>query len=149
MGTQANPHGNSNDGDMPAEIDFSKGTRGKFFRAGARISLPVYLEAEVQDYLAKRAKACGIEVAELVNELLKKDIECMWCPWATTWWASCTPARSMARCTRWLDSNTAIQLRDVLWATPASLARAVRFSNCPTRPAHRRTKRWKLPRSCT
>lgn len=71
MGTQANP----NDDDMPAEIDFSKGTRGKFFKSGARLNLPVYLEAEVQAYLADRAKARGIEVAQLVNELLKKDIE--------------------------------------------------------------------------
>ena len=71
MGTQASP----NDDDMPAEIDFSKGTRGKFFKAGARLNLPVYLEAEVQAYLADRAKARGIEVAQLVNELLKKDIE--------------------------------------------------------------------------
>ena len=71
MGTQANPL----DDDMPAEIDFSKGTRGKFFKPGARLNLPVYLEAEVQAYLADRAKARGIEVAQLVNELLKKDIE--------------------------------------------------------------------------
>ena len=71
MGTQANPL----DDDMPAEIDFSKGTRGKFFKAGVRLNLPVYLEAEVQAYLADRAKARGIEVAQLVNELLKKDIE--------------------------------------------------------------------------
>ena len=71
MGTQANP----NDDDMPTEIDFSKGTRGKFFKPGARLDLPVYLEAEVQAYLADRAKARGIEVAQLVNELLKKDIE--------------------------------------------------------------------------
>jgi post-segregation antitoxin (ccd killing protein) len=33
------------------------------------------LDAEVQAYLAARAKARGIEVAQLVNELLKKDIE--------------------------------------------------------------------------
>lgn len=71
MGTQANRH----DDDMPGEIDFSKGVRGKFFQPGARLNLPVYLEAEVQAYLADRAKARGIEVAQLVNELLKKDIE--------------------------------------------------------------------------
>lgn len=63
------------DDDMPAEIDFSKGTRGKFFRPDARLSLPVYLDAEVQDYLAARAKARGVDVGQLVNELLKKDIE--------------------------------------------------------------------------
>jgi len=35
----------------------------------------MYLEAEVQVCLADRAKAGGIEVAQLVNELLKKNIE--------------------------------------------------------------------------
>jgi hypothetical protein len=48
---------------------------GKFFTPGAALHLPVYLDAEVQAYLAARAKARGIEVAQLVNELLKKDIE--------------------------------------------------------------------------
>jgi hypothetical protein len=57
---------------MSAEIDFSKGARGKFFTPGAAMHLPVYLYAEVQAYLAARAKARGIEVAQLVNELLKK-----------------------------------------------------------------------------
>jgi hypothetical protein len=70
MGTPATP----ND-DMPAEIDFSKGTRGKFFRPNARLSLPVYLDADVQDYLSARAQARGIGVDQLVNDLLKKDIE--------------------------------------------------------------------------
>ena len=31
--------------------------------------------ADVQDYLSARANARGIDVAQLVNELLKKDIE--------------------------------------------------------------------------
>jgi hypothetical protein len=66
---------NQPDDDIPGEIDFSKGQRGRFFRAGVRLKLPVYLEADVQDYLAARAKTLGIEVAQLVNELLKKDIE--------------------------------------------------------------------------
>jgi hypothetical protein len=71
MGTHATPTTTT----RPLEIDFSKGTRGKFFKSGARLSLPVYLDADVQDYLSARAKARGIEVAQLVNELLKKDIE--------------------------------------------------------------------------
>ena len=61
--------------DMPAEIDFSNVTRGKFYRPDTRISLPVYLEAEVQAHLAQRAQARGVDMAQLVNELLKKDIE--------------------------------------------------------------------------
>jgi hypothetical protein len=65
----------TSDDDMPAEIDFSKGTRGKFFKPGAVFNLPIYLEADVQTYLAARAKARGVEIGQLVNELLKKDIE--------------------------------------------------------------------------
>jgi hypothetical protein len=58
---------------MPAEIDFSNATRGKFHRPGMRISLPVYLEADVQAHLAQRAHARGVDMAQLVNELLKKE----------------------------------------------------------------------------
>lgn len=60
---------------MKDEYDFSKGTRGKFYRPGAKLTLPVYLEHEVQTYLAQRAAARGVELSELVNELLRKDIE--------------------------------------------------------------------------
>lgn len=71
MGTQSN----SPDTDMPAEIDFSKGVRGKFAQPGVTQSLPVYLDAEVQAYLSVRAQARGVEISQLVNELLRKDIE--------------------------------------------------------------------------
>lgn len=71
MGTQTNPH----DDDMPAEINFSGAQRGKFFRPGAQINTPVYLDAEVQKYLSARAQAKGVDIASLVNSLLKKDIE--------------------------------------------------------------------------
>jgi len=40
----------------------------------ARDNLPVYLDAEVQAYFSARAKARGVDVGQLVNELLKKDI---------------------------------------------------------------------------
>ena len=72
MNTQAtNPH----DDDMPAEIDFSGGVRGKFFKPDARLNVPLYLEPQVQAYLAERAQAKGIGYTQLVNDLLKKDIE--------------------------------------------------------------------------
>jgi len=60
---------------MKSEYDFSKAERGKFFRKDAVLDLPVYLEAGVRDYLTERAKAKGVEVNELVNDLLKRDIE--------------------------------------------------------------------------
>lgn len=71
MGTHATPL----DDDMPAEIDFSKGTRGKFYRPATRISLPVYLDDQVQATLSALASAKGVELSALVNELLRKDIE--------------------------------------------------------------------------
>lgn len=61
--------------DMPAEIDFSKGTRGKFFRPGAKLNLPVYLDDQVQSRLAALADAKGVDFSVLVNDLLRKDIE--------------------------------------------------------------------------
>jgi hypothetical protein len=66
------PH---DDGDMPAEIDFSKGVRGKFYRPGTKLNLPVYLDEAVQSYLAARADSKGVDLSALVNDLLKKDIE--------------------------------------------------------------------------
>ncbi len=59
---------------MKKEYDFSNGERGKFFRPDVVLDLPVYLDADVREYLTARAKAKGIEVNDLVNELLKRDI---------------------------------------------------------------------------
>jgi len=63
------------DDDLPAEIDFSGGTRGKFYRPDATLNLPVYLDAEVQSRLARLANAKGIDFSALVNAMLRKDIE--------------------------------------------------------------------------
>lgn len=63
------------DDDMPAEIDFSKGERGKFYRPGAKLNMPIYLDEQVQDALAAIATTKGQELSTLVNDLLKKDIE--------------------------------------------------------------------------
>jgi hypothetical protein len=59
---------------MKDEYDFSKAERGKFFRPEALLKIPVYLEPDVRRYLSERAKAKGIEVNDLVNDLLKRDI---------------------------------------------------------------------------
>lgn len=60
---------------MKSEYDFSKGERGKFFHPEARHHLPVYLEEEVECYLQERAVSKGIDMAQLVNDLLKRDIQ--------------------------------------------------------------------------
>lgn len=59
---------------MRDEYDFSKGERGKFYDPKAKVHLPLYLDAEVLDYFSARAKAKGVELNVLVNDLLKKDI---------------------------------------------------------------------------
>lgn len=60
---------------MREEYDFSKGERGKFYRPGAELHLPVYLDADVQTALTALASAKGVDISVLVNDLLKKDIE--------------------------------------------------------------------------
>ena len=59
---------------MKDEYDFSKGVRGKLFRKDAVLKIPVYLEPEVRRFISERAKAKGIEVGDLVNNLLKRNI---------------------------------------------------------------------------
>ena len=57
------------------EYDFSKAARGRFYREGAVLAPPVHLEPEVLAFLSARAAARGVSLNELVNALLKKDIE--------------------------------------------------------------------------
>jgi hypothetical protein len=65
---------NPQDDDIPSEINFSGGIRGKFHRPNARLNLPVYLDADVQTYLTALAARKGVPLSELANDLLKKDI---------------------------------------------------------------------------
>lgn len=60
---------------MKDEYDFSQGERGKFYRPGLKLQLPVYLDDEVLMYLRERARSKGIEVNRLVNDMLKRDID--------------------------------------------------------------------------
>ena len=57
---------------MREEYDFSKGERGKFYTPNAKLNLPVYLDQEVLDYFSAKARAKGVELNQLVNDLLKK-----------------------------------------------------------------------------
>jgi len=62
------------DDDLPDEIDFSGGTRGKFHLPNARLNLPIYLEADVQSRLAAIAAEKGVPLSDLANDMLKKEI---------------------------------------------------------------------------
>jgi hypothetical protein len=60
---------------MKPEYDFTKGKRGKFFRRDAEMRVPIYLDADVLRYLAERAAQEGMPLGEMVNGLLKREIQ--------------------------------------------------------------------------
>jgi len=59
---------------MKDEYDFSKGTRGQFYKADAKLNIPVYLDTDVEDFFAAKAKEKGVNIQQLINALLRKDI---------------------------------------------------------------------------
>jgi hypothetical protein len=66
----------SNESEMPAEIDFSKGVRGRHHvPAGAKVFLPVSIERSVWQYFAEKAEQRGVDLSDLVTDVLKRDIE--------------------------------------------------------------------------
>lgn len=60
---------------MKKEYDFSKGERGKFYRADARLNLPVYLEPDIAEFIQKYSKDKNKDVQAIVNEWLRNNIE--------------------------------------------------------------------------
>jgi hypothetical protein len=60
---------------MKPEYDFAKGERGKFYQPNADIRLPIYLDADVQNYLEERAAVKGVPLNEMINGLLKREIQ--------------------------------------------------------------------------
>jgi hypothetical protein len=60
---------------MKKEYDFSHAARGKFYRKNLTLRIPIYLDAKLQNQLETIAKKKGQDVQELVNKLLKKEID--------------------------------------------------------------------------
>ncbi len=59
---------------MREEYNFSKGERGKFYRQGAKLNLPVYLEDEVMNFVERIANKKGTDINSVVNKLLRGDM---------------------------------------------------------------------------
>jgi hypothetical protein len=59
---------------MKKQYDFSKGERGKFYRADATQNLPVYLSEDVRKFVEDIADKTHRDVSTVVNDLLKSDI---------------------------------------------------------------------------
>jgi len=60
---------------MKREYDFSHAVRGKFYRKGAELRLPIYLDTKLQSQLERLAQRKGKELGEVVNQLVKKEME--------------------------------------------------------------------------
>lgn len=62
--------------DMPAEIDFSGGVRGlHHVPPGAKVWMPASIERSVWEYFSGKAEQRGLDLSELLTEVLKRDIE--------------------------------------------------------------------------
>ncbi|MBP1699079.1 MAG: hypothetical protein HGA41_06375 [Syntrophaceae bacterium] len=60
---------------MRKEYDFSKGERGKFYRADMKLNIPIYLDEEVSAFVDKIASKKRMDRSSVVNELLRGDIK--------------------------------------------------------------------------
>ena len=59
---------------MKEEYDFSNAERGKFYLPNAQLNIPVYLDQDIENWFTEKAKAKGVNLQSLINELLRKDI---------------------------------------------------------------------------
>ncbi|ALG67694.1 hypothetical protein [Beggiatoa leptomitoformis] len=64
---------------MKDKYDFSNAEQGKFYRPLEELDIPIYLDNEVKAFfiqkLRARAKDQSFSLNEMINALLKKDIE--------------------------------------------------------------------------
>ena len=52
---------------MKKEYDFSKGTRGKFYRKNDCLNLPIYMDDDVAEFVRKYAKRKKVDSQTIVN----------------------------------------------------------------------------------
>ena len=60
---------------MKKEYDFSNAEQGKFYKKNREIQLPVYLDKKVSDFFLKISKSKDVDLSNLVNKILLKEIE--------------------------------------------------------------------------
>ena len=60
---------------MKREYDFSNAERGKFYRAGAKMVFPIYLDAALQKQLEPFARNQGKGIGQIVNDILKNQLQ--------------------------------------------------------------------------
>ena len=62
---------------MKKEYDFTKAEQGKFYRPLSKLYIPIYLDKEILEYFlkSKKKKDKNFSLSEIINALLRKDIE--------------------------------------------------------------------------
>lgn len=60
---------------MKRDYDFSKAVTGKFYRKGAELRLPIYLDVKLQKQLERLAEKNGKDLNDLVNQLVQREVE--------------------------------------------------------------------------
>ena len=66
----------NNNGTIPEEVDFSRGVRGlHYIPKDAKVMMPASIEKGVWEYFSGKAARRGVDLSELLTEVLKRDIE--------------------------------------------------------------------------
>ena len=60
---------------MKDEYDFSNAEQGKFYIPPEEIQVPIYLDQDIVRFLSQKCESESVNLQELVNDLLRKDIE--------------------------------------------------------------------------
>lgn len=60
---------------MKDEYDFSKATKGKFYKNNIEFHSPIYLDKKLEIHFVKLAKQKNLSLNDVVNSILNKDIE--------------------------------------------------------------------------
>ena len=59
---------------MKKEYDFTKADRGQFYRDGAKLRLPIYLDAKLQSQVEGLASRSGRDFQDVVNRIVDKEV---------------------------------------------------------------------------
>ncbi len=60
---------------MKEEYDFTDAEQGKFYRPMEELEIPIYIDKNIQKVIVSVADKSNKSISELVNTLLKNDIE--------------------------------------------------------------------------
>lgn len=60
---------------MKREYNSSKSERGKYYRKGAELRQPIYLDAKLQSQVERLARESGKEIGEMVNQLVRNKVK--------------------------------------------------------------------------